>query len=67
MTDLATATILAALILGASIVSVEFAVAPSDAADRPTPSELLSRLERGEMTVREVLNELKPSAEREPS
>ena len=42
-------------------------VAPSDAADRPTPSELLSRLERGEMTVREVLNELKPSAEREPS
>jgi hypothetical protein len=42
-------------------------VAPPDAADRPTPSELLSRLERGEMTVREVLNELKPSSERESS
>jgi hypothetical protein len=41
-------------------------VAPPDAPDRPTPSELLSRLERGEMTVREVLNELKPSSGKEP-
>ena len=42
-------------------------VAPPEAADRPTPCELLSSLERGEMTVREVLNELKPPSEKEPS
>src|SRR6516162_8515608 len=34
-------------------------VAPPAASDRPTPSDLLSCLERGEMTVDEVLNELK--------
>jgi len=42
-------------------------VTPPDASERPTPSELLACLERGEMTVREVLNELKPLSERESS
>jgi hypothetical protein len=39
-------------------------VAPPASSDRPTPSDLLSCLERGEMTVDEVLNELKGLSER---
>jgi hypothetical protein len=42
-------------------------VAPPAASDRPTPSDLLSCLERGEMTVDEVLNELKGLSERASS
>jgi len=39
-------------------------VAPPAASDRPAPSDLLSCLERGEMTVDEVLSELKALSER---
>jgi hypothetical protein len=42
-------------------------VAPPAASDRPVPSDLLSCLERGEMTVDEVLNELKGLSERASS
>jgi hypothetical protein len=34
---------------------------PAPEADRPTTGELLSRLERGEMNVKEVLSQLKKS------
>ena len=41
--------------------------APPERSDRPTSGELLSALERGEMSVRDVLKELKAVSEREPS
>jgi hypothetical protein len=39
-------------------------IEPSPEADKPSAGELLSRLERGEMTVKEVLSQLQPTTER---
>ena len=40
-------------------------VDPADSTGRATASDLLSQLERGELTVRDVLNELRPSSSKE--
>ena len=39
-------------------------IEPAPEADKPSAGELLSRLERGEMTVKDVLNQLQPTTER---
>src|SRR5579864_5107936 len=49
--------------IGALLPFVEVEPAP-DPPPRPSASELLSRLERGEATVQDVLTDLKPSSER---
>jgi hypothetical protein len=49
--------------IGAQLPFVEVELSPEPA--RASASELLSRLERGEATVRDVLNELKPPSERD--
>jgi hypothetical protein len=49
--------------IGALLPFVE--VEPAPDTPRASASELLSRLERGEATVKDVLNDLKPSSERD--
>lgn len=49
--------------IGAQLPFAE--VAPAADADRPSTSDLLSRLERGELTVAEVLKQLNRSEERQ--
>jgi hypothetical protein len=39
-------------------------IEPSPEPDKPSAGELLSRLERGEMTVKDVLSQLQPTTER---
>lgn len=51
--------------LSAELPFVE--VDPPGPADRPSAADLLSQLERGEMTVRDVLDELQPSARPAPN
>ena len=46
--------------IGAQLPFVE--VAPPREPERPPASELLTRLERGELTVQDVLSQLQPSA-----
>ena len=48
--------------IGALLPLAEIDPAPEP--EQPSTSELLSRLERGEMTVKDVLNQLQPSRER---
>src|SRR5260370_20110443 len=48
--------------IGALLPGVEIEPAPEP--QQVSDSELLSRLERGEMTVKDVLNQLQPSRER---
>jgi hypothetical protein len=53
--------------IGAQLPFVEVQPAPEPGAERPSASELLSRLERGEMTAQDVLATLKPPSEGEQS
>jgi hypothetical protein len=48
--------------IGALLPLAEIEPAPEP--QQPSTSEILSRLERGEMTVNDVLNQLRPSTER---
>src|SRR5262245_59518467 len=47
--------------IGAQLPLMEVEPAPEPEPTRATPSDLLSRLERGEMSARDVLSQLKPS------
>ena len=47
--------------IGAQLPFMEMEPAPEPEVTRTSPSDLLTRLERGEMTAREVLSRLKPT------
>jgi len=40
-------------------------IEPADEPERPSPNELLSRLERGELTVKDVLAQLQAPREKD--
>jgi hypothetical protein len=52
--------------ISAQLPFAQIEPAPPDAG-RPTTHELLTRLERGEMSVQDVVRTLKPSSKKEPS
>ena len=53
--------------IGAQLPLMEVEPAPEPETTRASASELLTRLERGEMTARDVLSKLKPSPEGDQS
>jgi hypothetical protein len=53
--------------IGAQLPLTEVAPAPDSDAGGPAVTELLSRLERGEMSAQDVLTRLKPSTDKERS
>ena len=53
--------------IGAQLPLMEVATGPETDAGAPAVSDLLSRLERGEMSAQDVLDRLKPSTDKEPS